>query len=411
MKHRPLHHRLFAWFGASILLTALAAGASFAVVAHFSESEWKQDFERVRTFAGHVFAERWEDPAERDRLAQMVATDLNVEVILEDERGTVLSSHGPRCRSKNQWTLAVTREGDRLGTARFCANRRSGGPWKVLIPLFVLGAILWAASHRISRRLARPLREVARVAREIGDGNLQARPRVGRHAPMEVLTLTRSIEDMASRIQRQLDDQRVLLAAVSHELRTPLGHLRILAELARSGDENLPKVLADIETEVSEIDELVGQLLAGARLDFTEIDAQEMDAADAVRRALQRKGLPEEKADVEEARFTGDPTLVSRALANLVDNAERHGKGLVTLCARTDGDELIFEAEDTGPGIPAAEREKLFELFRTGTREHGNLGLGLALVRRIAEAHGGRAFAENRPEGGARIGFTVRRKA
>jgi signal transduction histidine kinase len=129
------------------------------------------------------------------------------------------------------------------------------------------------------------LREVARVAREIGDGNLDARPCLSHHhAAGEVRTLALSIDDMATRIRKQLEDQRVLLAAVSHELRTPLGHLRILAELARDPKADIPKILDDIEAEVKEIDELVGQLLAQARLDFSGVEKKAFDAGDAAER-------------------------------------------------------------------------------------------------------------------------------
>jgi signal transduction histidine kinase len=407
VRHGLLHRRLFAWFGASILLTGLVVAATFSAIARLTESSWDRDFERVQRFAGDAFAREWSDPTRREDYARMVARDLEVEVVLFDGEAEV-GRFGPDCHGRGRWRVPVERDGQPLGAVELCAPRQSAGPLKLLIPLFVLLVILWAASGKIARRLAHPLTEVARVAKEIGDGNLAARPRVDRRDPMEVRMLADAIDDMAKRIERQLEDQRVLLAAVSHELRTPLGHLRLLAELGRNGDpQQFGKVLDQIEAEVKEIDELVGQLLASARLDFTSIDPRPFDAAEAAARALERKGLDPSWLAVEagDTAARGDPTLIARALANLIDNAERHGKGLTKLRIRRDGARVVFEAEDDGPGIDEADR--LFELFQTKTREHGNLGLGLALVRRIAEAHGGRAFAANRDGGGARIGFEI----
>jgi two-component system, OmpR family, sensor kinase len=292
----------------------------------------------------------------------------------------------------------------------------------VLIPI---GAVLWMASGAIAWRLIRPLLEVIRVARDIGDGKLKSRLELGRHDG-ELGVLSDSINDMAARIERQLADQRELLAAVSHEIRTPLGHMRILLETARergTGEE----LVADLEREVLEVDRLVGQLLAGSRLDFDALDRRELDAGELAALALERAGIDHDRLDVtvDCARVVGDPTLLARALANLIDNAQGHGGGLTCLRVRAgenlrgsvddvlsvEGDvapEVVFEVEDSGPGFTPSEIDRAFESFYRGSsRGHGSLGLGLALVKRIASAHQGRAWAENRPSGGARLAFSL----
>jgi signal transduction histidine kinase len=104
--------------------------------------------------------------------------------------------------------------------------------------------------------------------------------------------------------------------------------------------------------------------------------------------------------------FDGDPTLIGRALANLIDNAVRHAGGLERLVVESSGERVVFAAEDRGKGFLPGEADKAFEPFhRNG--DTGNLGLGLALVRRVAEAHGGGVFAENKSAGGARVGIWV----
>jgi signal transduction histidine kinase len=159
----------------------------------------------------------------------------------------------------------------------------------------------------------------------------------------------------------------------------------------------------------------VSELLASSRLDFAALTPVDLDAADLARRALERAGLPETKLvlTTENAKLRADPTLLSRALANLLVNAKRHGGGVERLEVKAVGERLQFAVEDAGPGIAEGDERRIFETFfqRPGAsvEEKGALGLGLALVKRIAEAHGGVVFAGNRPSGGARIGFELPR--
>src|SRR6185436_9849531 len=99
-------------------------------------------------------------------------------------------------------------------------------------------------------------------------------------------------------------------------------------------------------------------------------------------------------------------TLIRRAIANLVDNARVHGGGVRAVRVERRGGEVVVEVDDRGPGVPLAERERVFEPFERAGRG-GSLGLGLALVRRIATAHGGRAWIEDAPDGGARVSLAI----
>jgi signal transduction histidine kinase len=272
--------------------------------------------------------------------------------------------------------------------------------------------VLWLASGWIARRIARPIVHLAGVARDLGDGRLASRARLDRREMGEIGVLTGAINDMAGKIEAQMRDQRELLAAVSHELRTPLGHVRILVDLlAPTAD---PAHLALLEEEVLEMDRLVGELLAGARLDFSAMSATRLDAAALAATALERAGLPADRLHVEtdETHVEADATLLLRALGNLVDNAERHGAGLVRLAIRSRPGRLVIEAEDAGPGFPEGELPRVFEPFqrrRAGGGDGRSLGLGLSLVRRIAVAHRGEAHARNRDPGGAVVGIELPR--
>ncbi len=284
----------------------------------------------------------------------------------------------------------------------------SGGRMPRVLGMLAALAVLWAASGAIAWRLTRPLAQLVQVTRAIGEGKLSTRVAQPRGSG-ELAVLARAVNDMADRIQKQLADQRELLAVVSHEIRTPLGHMRVLLDLAREREgEGELATLDEIERELLEVDRLVDRLLASSRLEFEQVDRRPLQADALAARALVRAELPAERMVIESdaLELEGDATLLGQALANLIGNAQTHGGGLVALrVLRRDG-QLCFVAEDAGPGLPAAARERLFESFvRGGTG--GKLGLGLALVQRIAVAHGGGAFAEDREGGGARVGLWV----
>lgn len=407
-----LHRRIFVWFGLSIFVTGLVVALVMNLVGG---SSWRQELERAHTFVSNRAAEVWDVPEWRNALVQGISRDLNVDVELRDVSGALLVRGGGVC-DKPDLTFPVMRDGAQLGTALACySSSRPRRPWRFVLPLLLSGAMLWMMSGAIARRLTRPMDELVRAASALGEGKLETRVQLGRGATGEMAVLAESFNDMAARIERQMADQRELLAAVSHELRTPLARLRVLTEILRDGGGD-PKTLDNVDREVVELDALVGELLASSRLDFGQVTPRALDARELASRAVERSGLPAELLTVEAAdtSLVADATLLGRALANLLDNARRHGQGAEALRILERDGRLAFCVDDRGPGLQPGEETRIFQPFyrkdRGGeAREAGSLGLGLALVQRIAQAHGGEAFAENRPDGGARVGFTVQR--
>ena len=409
-----LRHRLVIWFGVVILGTGLVVGSILFTAAE--APGWRQELERWRSFGGELFAERWDDPRARDALARLIADELDAKVTLLDASGVELVSFRGRC-SKRTFSATIVRAGVELGTVHVCPDRGHRPPsWAFVGGLLAAGVVLWLAAGALAHRLMRPLDELVEVAQAIGEGDLDRRMKVGHGHTLDLRELAETFNQMAARIQKQLADQRELLAAVSHEVRTPLGHLRILLELAQESGLD-PKTLEEMEREVAEIDALVDQLLASSRLELDHLDRRSLDPVDLARRALGRKrideALLEERSGDSERGPTveADATLLARALANLLDNAIRHGGGPGRLVVELAAGRCSFAVEDDGPGFADGEIERVFDPFYRGEHRararHGSLGLGLSLVDRIARAHGGEAFAENRPEGGARVGFSV----
>jgi signal transduction histidine kinase len=271
--------------------------------------------------------------------------------------------------------------------------------WHILLFAIVLSIV----SGAIAVRMTRPLLMAIRAAQDIGEGKLDTRLDVDRHRG-ETRLLALALNDMAARIEQQLKDQRQLLAAVSHELRTPLGHMRVLIETAR--DQASTKPLDELEREVLVLDDLVGKLLASSRLEFGNLDRRDIDLGQLVTDVVTGAGIAPEAIEANgDVRANVDPTLISRAVANLVDNARVHGGGATAVRIERRAGQVVIEVDDAGPGVPVDRRADAFRAFVPSSA--GGLGLGLALVSRIAVAHGGGAWIGDCPGGGARVGFTV----
>ncbi len=275
---------------------------------------------------------------------------------------------------------------------------------------------LWFASGRLAFRLVRPLNRLVDVVQRFGQGDYSARAGFSPWARDEVTRVGKAVDEMADRIERQMKEERQLLAVVSHELRTPLARIRVLTDLAREGQ---AASLDSIDREVSDIDYLVSNILARSRLEFGTLTRQPIRLPEAVSEALDRAGLPSAQllrieGDRVQEPVSADPTLLHRAIANLIDNAQRHGKGVERVEVRETpggGDSVAVEVFDRGPGFPSTvPREARFKAFNqdaSGGSRGSGLGLGLNLVQRMIHAQGGSVWAENRVDGGARAGFEL----
>ncbi len=403
----PLHRRIFVWFGVAIIMSS-CVGMGVATLFGRGNTSWKS-FEGAKRVLANRFTEVWDEPAKREALADEVAREINVDVTLRDASGTPIYVLGDQC-SRRDLALAPVRNGEALGSVNLCQTSGIPHPLPMLFGMSAAIGVLWLVAHKIARHLGRPILDLVDATDAIGRGEYDFNVRLRRHSPTEIVHLTRAVQDMAGKIKQQLADQRELLASVSHEMRSPLARIRLVLELLR--DEGLPAdrrehLHGELEHEIIEIDDLVGGLLAQSRLDFSALTLRPNDLVGITTRGLARASLPMDAVVLGQKRSVPcDATLVARALSNLLDNAKKHGGGATELTVRYEGDRATVEVSDRGPGLSDAEIERIFDPFYgkpNGSAE--SLGLGLALVKRIAKAHGGDAFAKTRDGGGSVVGF------
>ena len=277
-------------------------------------------------------------------------------------------------------------------------------------------AILW----RWMRPLWRDLESLKIATARVGEGDFGVRPDVGRASLLEPIASAFNV--MADRVQALLQSHRDLEKSVAHELRTPLAQLKFDLELARAaapGPEREERFAA-MEHDVADLEELVAELLVLANLRHAppyvpaEIPARVL-VDEVMRRAGDEMRAAGRSIAIEPPRnlpesLTCDAKALTRALVNVVRNAVRYARSRVALTVECAGSRTVISVDDDGPGVPPAERERLFEPFArlesSRDRETGGAGLGLAIVKSVAEWHGGEARISDSPLGGARVSIS-----
>jgi signal transduction histidine kinase len=223
-----------------------------------------------------------------------------------------------------------------------------------------------------------------------------------------------SFNSMVDALQQRIERDARFAADVSHELRSPLTTLVASMDLLQARSSTLParvqEIIGLVSAELDRFHHLLEALLDLARGDgrIPDEDAEPVDMASLVGEALRRSGRPAELLRTTEgpAVVTGDRIRLERAVTNLLDNADRHGRGAVRVSVRRADGAVWILVDDAGPGVPVEDRERVFERFATGggpRRSGSGTGLGLALVHETARAHSGSVWCTASPAGGARF--------
>lgn len=262
------------------------------------------------------------------------------------------------------------------------------------------------ASFPVVRGLGRRLERLKAGVDRLGGGDLGARVKVeGRD---EVAALAASFNRSAERIEALVAAHRLLLANASHELRTPLTRIAVAASLL--GDAADPRTRESLKRDVAELDQLIEQILLASRLEALPT-LEQHEPVDLLALAAEEASHYDVEASGEPVTVSGDRTLLRRLVRNLVENAQRYGGGQegeesIAVSVTRVGDHAVLEVTDRGPGVPEAERQRIFEPFYrlAGGAETGRgSGLGLALVLDIARRHGGDAVCLAAEDGGSRF--------
>ncbi|MBH1964741.1 MAG: HAMP domain-containing histidine kinase [Comamonadaceae bacterium] len=289
-------------------------------------------------------------------------------------------------------------------------------PYGFLWTLALAGLVVMLGVFPVARRLTLRLEALQRGVKRWGEGDLSVRLPTG--GEDEVADLSHHFNDAATRIEGLMDSQaallqsqKSLLANASHELRSPLARIRMAIELM--GPQTPPAARAEIARNISELDQLIDEILLASRLDANQADLGTVEAIDLIgllaEECARVDAAMELAPDTSEVIVPGVAKLMRRAVRNLLENACRHGhraggSGEVSAELSLEGGQAVLRVNDRGPGVPPAQRERIFEPFYRlpgASEREGGVGLGLSLVRSIALRHGGSVACSDRAGGGA----------
>ena len=352
-----------------------------------------------------------ETRATLDRLYDQLGVDLSLyaaDATLLAAAGEVIPA--PDLSDKNSGWIHGRGKGPRialhLADGRWLivrAHHDRGTSWLAMLILLAIAVAIGA--YPIVRRITRRLERLHKRVDQLGAGELSTRVEV--QGNDEVAQLARSFNRAADRVETLVEAQRGILAGASHELRTPLTRIRMGLELLAGDDQS--ELRARISGDIRELDELIEELLLASRLSAGEslesseaVELLALSAEEGARVAAHVSGTP--------TTVEGDPRTLRRMLRNLFENARRHGRGapVDATVETTDTGLVRIVVSDAGPGVPEAERERIFTPFyRASGVSEGGSGLGLALVREIARRHGGDARYLPRDGGGSCFEVTI----
>ena len=282
--------------------------------------------------------------------------------------------------------------------------------WAVLrigVPLLV-AAVAFGTWALVGRALS-PVEDIRREVAAITDQEL------GRRVPEpsgdnEIARLAQTMNRMLERLQAAHDRQARFVADASHELRTPLASLRTQIDVDLA-DQDVDAVRQSLQDEVVRMQELIDDLLVLARSDAVSVSQLSLvDLDDIVLSEL--RGRPSgtisiSTTEVSAGQVRGERRQLARAFRNLIDNAVRHARSKVSVSLREEGERIVLAVTDDGDGVPEHARREIFERFSrldsSRGRERGGAGLGLAIVRAVAEVHGGSIAVDPDYSNGARF--------
>lgn len=411
MLTRKLYLQIYGTIIASILAVVIMSAIVFSI---FGRDRLDQHlYELAGKMAWLTLPPVSAPPTQQQKAVERLGSELNISVSLFDDRQQLLGTfggprhipkhviedirddiedgdarhfnHWHRMKRGRSWILVLP---DKRWLAIDLGSRRPRHPILMLLAYLVLiSSVVLLVAYPFVRKLTGRLERLQHGVERIGSGELSARVEVqGRD---EVAQLATSFNEAAGQIERLLNSNKLLLANASHELRTPLSRIRLGVELLK--DTKNTKRHSALQNDIAELDGLIGEILLMSRLDSTrKLELKE----DIDLLAL----VAEECAHYPDCTISGDPIsvcgddrLLRRLVSNLLTNAAKHGKPPIQVKLAADDIQVKMQIIDSGNGINQRDRSHVFEPFyrSAGKQNVEGFGLGLALVKQIAEAHGG----------------------
>ena len=445
---KNLYLRIYVTVVVVLLLFAAASGWVF---------QRHMDEERVRAEA--VLTERmgaWaeliqrslpgHDTAAADQAAALHewSQRLRLPLALDSERGERIAQsesflrrqaeggvRGLAVRLEDGRTLWIVRPGlmrqGRLGLGGPSPGGRPGAPddaggrpsflpflppaWQGVGLVAVLGMLfvaVAAGAYPVVRRLTRRLEALKQGVEQFGSGQLHHRVQVTGHD--EVAAVASSFNVAAARVEALVRSHQSLLANASHELRSPLARMKMAVSMLEDAPPaQRERLKREIDTNVAELDALVEEVLLASRLDAAPTPERN-ERVELLGMAAEEAARVDAAVDGAPTSVIGEDRLLRRALRNLLENARRYGGHEVEVVVEVRAGRAEVRVCDRGPGVPEAMRERIFEPFfrLPGHAEQaGGVGLGLSLVKQIAERHGGSVRCEGRDGGGSSFALSL----
>ncbi|HEX8612702.1 MAG TPA: HAMP domain-containing sensor histidine kinase [Telluria sp.] len=397
-------HHLYLRIYLALLVSLGLAACLFGLV------HWAYDPEHMNS-GNEAFAEVAASvlpPAAAPRAVQQAAlarwaARLQTDLALYTPAGVLVASAGEALPPLPQ----ARRDARRFGPMAVFTQQLPDGRWLVgqrnygtraslglIVILLLIALMVAAAAYPVVRRLTRRLERLQASVETWGGGQLGTRVAV--EGKDEVARLATSFNQAAARIEALVGAQKSLLANASHELRSPLARIRMAVELMQ--EQAAPAIRDELNRNIGELDQLIDEVLLASRLDssaeLTRSDEQVDLAAIVAEECTHLKAT----FDAQALTVPGDARLLRRLVRNLLENAFRYGAGTQVHASLrlergdADGAAIVLDVCDSGPGVPEAERERIFEPFYRvpgASESAGGVGLGLSLVRQIARHHGG----------------------
>lgn len=379
-------------------------------LSQFPSTQWDTEFGRIQRYFGYPLAR-----------VPFETLTLDREQLLRIERREVVLAIDDSA-SREQSSVQVYAPIGSTGQVLAIGPLRLFEKYPVRMLVAIGGLALLAmgmAAYLLVRPLQNRLYRLGSAVERLGRGDFNARADASSHDAIGQLAAT--FNGMTAHIRRLIESQREMTRAVSHELRTPVARLRFgLEMLIDIDDQESRRQRAEaLDRDIDQLDELIDEILTFARLEegSPAIDFSQVNMRELLER-LRDELLPISRGiaiDIDDERLdslspeclfvSASERYLHRVLQNLITNALRYASSRVMLRFYVQGEMAVLEVEDDGPGIPEQDRERIFKPFarldESRQRQSGGYGLGLSIVQRIAEWHGGRVFVTSGRGGGA----------